>query len=85
MTKPRVKKRGPRIGRLTSVGMVGIEIGRLYRLARRKEIETIEAYRLAQVRQVLKACLETTEIEQRLADIERAIISGETYKPRLAS
>ena len=82
MTKPRVKKRGPRIGRLTSVGMVGIEIGRLYRLARRKEIETIEAYRLAQV---LKACLETTEIEQRLADIERAIISRETYKPRLAS
>ena len=78
MTKPRVKKRGPRIGRLTSVGMVGIEIGRLYRLARRKEIETIEAYRL-------EACLETTEIEQRLADIERAIISGETYKPRLAS
>ena len=40
-----------RIGRLTSVGMVGIEIGRLYRLARRKEIETIEAYRLAQVLQ----------------------------------
>ena len=74
-----------RIGRLTSVGMVGIEIGRLYRLARRKEIETIEAYRLAQVLQVLKACLETTEIEQRLAEIERAIISRETYKPRLAS
>ena len=39
----------------------------------------------AQVLQVLKACLETTEIEQRLADIERAIISRETYKPRLAS
>ena len=85
MTKPTVKKRGPRIGRLTCVGMVGIEIGRLYRLARRKEIETIEAYRLAQVLQVLKACLETTEIEQRLADIERAIIARETYKPRLAS
>ena len=47
--------------------MVGVEIGRLYRLARRGEIETIEAYRLAQVLQVLKACLETTEIEQRLA------------------
>ena len=74
-----------RIGRLTSVGMVGIEIGRLYRLARRGEIETIEAYRLAQVLQVLKACLETTEIEQRLAEIEAAVLARETYKPRLAS
>ena len=70
-----------RIGRLTSVGMVGIEIGRLYRLARRKEIETIEAYRLAQVLQVLKACLETTEIEQRLAEIERAIIAERPTSP----
>ena len=74
-----------RIGRLTSVGMVGIEIGRLYRLARRGEIETIEAYRLAQVLQVLKACLETTEIEQRLAEIEAAVLARENYKPRLAS
>jgi len=65
--------------------MVGIEIGRLYRLARRKEIETIEAYRLAQVLQVLKAYLETTEIEQRLAEIEAAVLSRDTYKPRLAS
>lgn len=70
---------------MTSVGMVGIEIGRLYRLARRGEIETIEAYRLAQVLQVLKACLETTEIEQRLAEIEAAVIAREAYKPRLAS
>jgi hypothetical protein len=65
--------------------MVGIEIGRLYRLARRKEIETIEAYRLALVLQVLKACLETTEIEQRLAEIEAAVLARENYKPRLAS
>ena len=85
MAKPREQKRGPRIGRLTSVSMVGVEIGRLYRLARRKEIETIEAYRLAQVLQVLKACLETTEIEQRLAEIEAAVLARETYKPRLAS
>jgi hypothetical protein len=73
-----------RIGRLTSVGRGGIEIARLYRCARRGEIETIEAYRLASVLSVLKSCLEASEVERRLADLEAAISRREqAYRPRL--
>jgi hypothetical protein len=77
-----------RIGPLTSVGRVGIEIGRLYRKARRGEIETIEAYRLTQCLLGLKACLESSEIEQRLADLETALLAthhGSANRPRLVS
>jgi hypothetical protein len=74
-----------RIGRLTSVGRVGIEIARLYRHARRGEIETIEAYRLASVLSVLKSCLEASEIEQRLEELETALREREQYRPRLVS
>jgi hypothetical protein len=40
----RHQKRGPSIGRLDSVGRCAIEAARLYRHARRKQIETIEAH-----------------------------------------
>jgi hypothetical protein len=61
-----------RIGRLTSVGRVGIEIARLYRCARRGQIETIEAYRLASVLSVLKSCLAASKVvERRLEERSR--------------
>jgi hypothetical protein len=77
-----------RIGRLTSVGMIGVEIGRLYRLARRGDIETIEAYRLASVLSVMAKCLETTEFERRIAEMEAAIAQRETvehFRPKVAA
>ena len=74
-----------RIGRLTSVGRVGIEIGRLYRLARRGEIDTLEAFRLAQVLLGLKACLESSEFERRVAELEVAIAHKEPehFRPKV--
>jgi hypothetical protein len=73
-----------RIGRLTSVGRVGIEIARLYRCARRGEIETIEAYRLASVLSVLKSCLEASEVERRLEELEAAVSAREQpFRPRI--
>ncbi len=76
-----------RIGRLTSVGRVGIEIGRLYRLARRGEIDTLEAFRLAQVLLGLKSCLESSEFERRVAELETAIAQREPehFRPKVVA
>jgi hypothetical protein len=80
-------KRGPRIGQLTSVGRVAVEVGRIYRAARRGDIDSIEAYRLASVLSVMAKCLEKTEFERRIAEMEVAIVSrgNEPFKPRLVS
>jgi hypothetical protein len=51
------------IGRLTSVGRVGIEIGRIYRLCRRGELESQLGMRLVQILLGLKSCLETAGME----------------------
>jgi hypothetical protein len=61
-----------RIGRLTSVGRVGIELGRVYRAARLGKINTSDASRLATVLLGLKSCLETADVEQRLEALEKA-------------
>jgi hypothetical protein len=74
-------KRGPSIGRLDSVGRIAIEVGRIYRHARRKEIESIEAFRLASVLAVMAKCLEQSQIEQRLDDLERVLIARDRPQP----
>ena len=70
-----------RIGRLTSVGRVGIELGRIYRAARHGKISSTEAMRLSQVLTALKGCLETADVETRLEAIEQALTK--TTKPGL--
>ena len=72
---------------LTSVGRVGTEIGRIYRMAFRGEIETVEAYRLTQVLLGLKSCLESATLEQRIANLEAQADSGtvEHFRPRAVS
>lgn len=73
-----------RIGRLTSVGRVGIELGRVYRAARLGKIPTSDAARMAQVLLGLKSCLEAADVEQRLELIEKALEkSGGTQSLRL--
>ena len=67
------RKRRVKIGRLTSVGRVAIELGRLYRQARHGEVETIEAYRLATILSAMAKCLETSAFEERLAAMEAAV------------
>jgi hypothetical protein len=67
------KEKEIRIGRLTSVGRVGVEIGRVYRAARHGKIRTDEGARLVQMLIGLKSCLESADFEQRMATLEKAV------------
>jgi hypothetical protein len=82
------RKRRVKIGRLTSVGRVAIELGRLYRQARHGEVETIEAYRLATILSAMAKCLETSAFEERLAAMETAVAQCkpvEHFRPKVAA
>jgi hypothetical protein len=79
MSKAQVAKarlRGPKIAKLTSVARCGIEIGKLYRLMRRGELDTLEGLRMCQVLLGVKACLEQAEVENRLDAIEAAVAAN---------
>jgi hypothetical protein len=82
-------KRRTRIGRLSTVAMVGCEIARIYKQSRRGELNSMEAYRYANVLAVLARCLETTAYEQRLADLELAVAQRsnqpEPFKPKIVA
>ena len=73
--------RGPSIGRLDSVGRVAVEVARVYRGARRKEIDSVTAYRLATILGILAKALEQSGIEQRLDDLEKVLIARD--RPQL--
>jgi hypothetical protein len=63
----------PRIGRLDSIGAIASELGRLYREARKGEIESFEATRLASILTGLRACLEAgmlDDLQHRLDALE---------------
>lgn len=62
-----------RTPKLNTVQNVGIEISRIYRLTKRGEIPTPDGYRMVQMLAVLKQCLETSEIERKIAELEAAI------------
>ena len=74
------QKRVLRIGKLDTVMNVGNELGRLYRHARKGKIETIEAFRLAGVLNALRQCLEASAIEQRIAELEAAVMGRTALK-----
>jgi hypothetical protein len=81
--KPRQE---PRVGRLNSLGGVACELARVYRAARHKKLETVEAYRLSCVLTALCKCLEASEIENRLARIEEVLLARERlFHPRIVS
>jgi hypothetical protein len=79
--------RANRVGPLTTVGQVAAELGRLYRAARRDDIDSAYASRLAGILAVMRQCLETAELERRLDAIEAKIANREPtpFKPRLVS
>jgi hypothetical protein len=84
-TKKRI--RGPKIPRLTSVARCGAEIGKLYRLMRRGELDTADGQRMTNCLLALKACLETTEIERKIAEIEAAVLQRDNvahFRPKVA-
>jgi hypothetical protein len=68
------RTRGIRIGRLTTVGQVAAELGRLYRQARRGDVAVADASRLATILAAMRTCLEASELERRIAEMEAALV-----------
>lgn len=62
--------RGLTICPLDSVQNVGIEIARVYRKVKKGEINTSDGYRMVMILSVLKSCLESSALEQRLVALE---------------
>ena len=79
-------KRKPRVGALTSVGGVVTEMGKLYREARRGDLDTLDATRLCSVLSEIRRCLELGELERRVDELEaRREATGTTYYPARAN
>jgi hypothetical protein len=64
------KKKKICIGRLTTVGQVCVELGRLYRLARRGELPISDASRLSTILVAMRQCLEASDMEKRIIEME---------------
>ena len=64
------KKRKTPIGRLHTVGHVVTELGRVYRLARRGEMDLGDAKSLTYVLRELRCALEAGDVERRLEALE---------------
>jgi hypothetical protein len=67
------EKRKVRIGRLTTVGQVAGELGRLYRQARCGDVAVADASRLATILAAMRTCLEVSEVESRIAAMEAVV------------
>jgi hypothetical protein len=72
MTKP-LNAKLRRVGKLSNSTMVSVEIARIYRQCRRGEMDTSEGYRYANILSILAKCLEQSNLEQRLAELEAAL------------
>ena len=59
-----------RVGPLDTVMRVCVELGRVYRKARRGEIDDAYAARLAGILKILREGLATAEFERRIAELE---------------
>ena len=56
---------------LTSVQDVQKELSKLYRLARAKKLDTSEASKLANILMLIARIMETSDLEERIARLER--------------
>lgn len=65
-----VKKQSVRVGPLQTVGNIKTELGRVYRAARKGNIDITDASKLAQILNILRACIESSDIERRIAALE---------------
>ncbi len=70
------EKAKPRIGRLDTVGGVVTELGRIYRLARRSELDMADAKALTYVLREIRCALEASDIERRLEALEASNPAG---------
>jgi len=67
------QKQRKRVGRLNSIGDVQHELGRIFRAARREEIDTLDASRLASILKIIADCIRGHDLEARLAQLEAKI------------
>ena len=67
------KKRKVRIGPLDTVGHVVTELGRVYRMARRGEMDMADAKSLTYVLREVRCALEASDIERRLDLLEDSL------------
>ncbi len=67
----RIMKAKIRIGLLITSGDVKTEIARVYRQARRGQLDTSEGTNLVYMLRVLLTAIETSDVEQRLDALER--------------
>jgi hypothetical protein len=75
------EKKQTRVGPLQNLGQVLRELGRLYRAARRGDIETSDASKLASVLSIMRQCLEASDVEQRMALLEKALAEPNNVVP----
>ena len=66
------KERAVRIGRLDTVGRVVTELGKVYRLARRGEMDINQAKGFAYVLREIRCGLEAKDVERRLEELEES-------------
>ena len=59
-----------RVGRLNTIGHVASELGKIYRSARKGDLDCLDAVRLAGVLRELRSTIELGDIERRLAALE---------------
>ncbi len=59
-----------RIGPLNTVGGVVVELGRIYKEARRGEMDVGNATRLATILREIRSALEASDIERRIEKLE---------------
>ena len=59
-----------RIGRLDNIGGVVVELGRIYKQARRGELDVGDASRLATILREIRSALEAGDIERRIQELE---------------
>jgi hypothetical protein len=65
-----INKRQIRVGPLQTVGNIKTELGRVYRAARKGTIDVTDASKLAQILNILRYCIEASDIEERLMALE---------------
>ena len=70
------EKEKVRIGPLNTVGGVVTELGRIYRLARRSELDMADAKALTYVLREIRCALEASDIERRLEALEASNPAG---------
>ena len=77
-----------RINHLTTAGGVVGELAKVYRAARREQIDVAFASKLAGILSILRQALETADLEKRLGLIEEAVTKyndtqQQGFKPRV--